>query len=625
MVQAEVGAAKAGIREFLGIKSSNKTFLLGLVLAIGTVFLYRPVEHFPFLHTDDPSYITENPHVQARFSLETIRWALTTHEAANWHPLTWISHAIDFQLFGLNAGRHHDMNVVFHALNAIILFLVLANATEKYFRSFLVAALFAVHPMNVESVAWMAERKTLLSMFFLLLALGAYQWYARKPRVGPYLVVTACFALALMAKPLAITFPFVLLLWDYWPLQRTLPAEAAASGQRSFAPRSVGYLVLEKVPLFLCCVISARMTIAAQFEYKAETWFPLSNRIANALVSYAHYLGKAFWPANLAFLYPHPLTVPAGQVIAATLLLAAVTAAVALCRRERYLTVGWLWFLGTLVPMIGLVQVGKQAMADRYAYLPYVGLFLMVAWGAGELVAHFRVPDVWAAGAAVAVVAILAAVTHHQIGYWVDDETLWTHTLRVTTDNFGAEAALGTELWRLGEIEEAEPHFLRAVRLLPYDFTSNFHLGMYDASHGDPREAADYFKRAAGLDGILPSQRIAALDSLGLTYLELQDWDGARNVFTLALNLNRNFFGAWIGLGVATERQGHPELATKAYLHALHLQPTDWAYLLLAGALQRDGHPDEATKAIEHAKQISSNFPGAEQAAGRILGEPAIR
>jgi tetratricopeptide (TPR) repeat protein len=627
VVHAEVRASEdARATRLFPIEPSYKLLLLGMVLAIGTVLLYRPVDRFPFIHTDDPRYITENPNVQAGLSLRTIRWALTTHEAANWHPLTWISHAIDFQLFGLNSARHHDMNVVFHALNATILFLVLVNATEESFRSFVVAALFAVHPMNVESVVWMTERKTLLSMFFLLLALGAYQWYARKPRVGSYVVVLACFALALMAKPMAVTFPLLLLLWDYWPLQRALVDKTSESDDvRRFPPKSLGYVILEKVPLLICCLISARMTIAAQFEYKAETWFPLSNRIGNALISYARYLGKAFWPTDLAFLYPHPPTIPASQVITATLLLLAITVGVTRGWRERYLTVGWLWFLGAMVPMIGLVQVGKQAMADRYAYLPYVGLFLMVVWGAAEVLAHFRVPRVWAAGVAVAAIAIFAAVTHHQLGYWIDDETLWTHTLQVTTDNFGAEDALGTELWRLGQIEEAEPHFLRAERLLPYDFTSNFHLGMYDAKHGALREALYHFKVAAGLDNILPSQRAAALDSMGLIYLELQDWDNARKVFSLALSVNRNFFGAWIGLGVAIERAGQPELAAKAYFHAVHLQPSDWAYILMAGALERSGHNQEAERALEHAKQISSNLSAAKQAAAQILGEPALR
>jgi Flp pilus assembly protein TadD len=604
---------------------SSAGMALGLLLAISTIVVYRPVDRYPFIHTDDPDYVTENVHVRSGLSWNTFRWAFTTKEAANWHPLTWLSHSLDCQLFGLNSARHHDVNITLHALNAALLFWVLAKATGFPGRSFMVAALFAFHPLNVESVAWIAERKTLLSMLFFLLALAAYGWYARRPRIGPYVVVTLFYALALMAKPQAITFPCVLLLWDYWPLRRMFAEAAEPSlkpeGTPVIPPRGFAWLVLEKLPLLALSAVSAKLTIAAQFGFHAETWFPKSVRAETAIVSYARYVSKAVWPSKLAFLYPHPLSLlPWSQVVPAVLLLVIITGFTAFYWRRRYLTVGWLWFLGTLVPMIGVIQVGEQAMADRYAYLPFIGLFIMFCWAAADVAAEYRLPALWKVGIGVAVLVPLIIVTHRQIGIWSDDETLWTHTLQVTNGNWGAEDALGSELWRQGRMDEAVPHFARAVEVLPYDYTANVDLGTYEALHGNSAEAVERFKKVVRLDNILPRQRAVAFNSLGQAYLQLKDYQNAGQSFALAVRVNPGYYGAWIGLGVALQKAGKPDLAVNAYSRAIQIQPVDWVYLLLARALEQNGQTEKARQATQQAALLSRNFGQTTRTADQILG-----
>ncbi len=418
-------------------------FVLGLLLAVATVALYYPVNHHQFVSYDDDIYVTNNWHIKYGLDWKAVKWAFTGNYGDNWHPVTWLSHGLDCQLFFLNSGRHHATNLLLHTMNAVLLFWVLLRATGYTGRSFMVAALFALHPINVESVAWVSERKNLLSMLFFLLALAAYRWYARwvpQPshhrreagRIGRYLAVVFLFALGLMAKPQIITLPFVLLLWDYWPLRRMFAGSEVASSETRVAPaRSFSWLVLEKLPLLVLVVASAVITLHAQRE--AATPYPLSVRIGNALVSYVWYVRKAFWPSHLALLYPHPPGLPPiWQVVAAVLFLLAVTGLVIARCRQRFFLVGWLWFLGTLVPMIGLVQVGRQAMADRYAYLSFVGLFLMICWGAAEWGEHLHLRPAWLRTASVVVLLALAVVAHRQIGYWSDSITLWTRTLAVT-------------------------------------------------------------------------------------------------------------------------------------------------------------------------------------------------
>ncbi|HEY1263981.1 MAG TPA: hypothetical protein VGF06_10675, partial [Terriglobales bacterium] len=396
----------------------KRTLIFCLLLAVATLSVYNPVSSHPFVNYDDDRYVTDNPHVRGGLSWDTVRWAFTTSAEANWHPLTWISHALDCQVFRLNPAGPHYVNLLLHALNAVILFLLLSRVTGRAGPSLAVAALFALHPMNVESVAWIAERKNLLSMFFFLLALLAYERYARKPGIGRYCLVALWFACGLMSKPMVITLPFLLLLWDYWPLQRW-PAAGAAPGVE---PRRFSFLVLEKLPLFAMSAASAFITMSAQSAggaVRSVAEYSQGIRIENALVAYARYLWLAVWPSRLAPMYPHPGEhIPAWQVAAAIALLLALTTLALAFRNRRYLLTGWLWFLGALVPMIGLVQVGRQAMADRYAYLPLIGIFLMASWGAAEWSSRRKLAAAWVALPTALTLATFAALTYRQIGYW---------------------------------------------------------------------------------------------------------------------------------------------------------------------------------------------------------------
>jgi tetratricopeptide (TPR) repeat protein len=465
--------------------------VLCALLAAASIAVYSPVIGHPFLVLDDREYVVANSHIHNGLSWSTIKWAFASMEAANWHPLTWLSHAFDYQLFGLNPMGHHLDSVLIHALNAVLLFLVLWWMTKRVGPSLLVAALFAVHPLNVESVAWVAERKNVLSTFFFLLAIGAYTWYARRPDWRRYLLLVALFAAGLMAKPMVVTLPFVLLLLDYWPLERIAfrsspcaarqNAGAETSGEKRTATRDLRFLLLEKVPLLLLSAASSWVTLKAQRTVvQSLEEFSFVNRIQNALVAYGLYLWKMIWPAQLAF-YPHSLgALPAWQWLLSGAVLISVTAFVIVFRRKRYLAVGWFWFLGTLVPVIGLVQVGEYAMADRYAYVPLIGIFIMIAWGLADLAEAKHVRTVWGTIAALCVLTALGSATYRQAGLWDSDYDLWAHTLMVGESPY-TQNAIGMALMSPGSemtqaelenfaseparIDEARRHFERALEL----------------------------------------------------------------------------------------------------------------------------------------------------------------
>ncbi len=423
---------------------SLKVFLCTLLTAI-SIALYSPVIRYSFVALDDHDYVTANSHIRAGLSWRTIKWAFTSSTAANWHPLTWMSHALDYQLFALNPAGHHLDNVLIHALNAVVLFLLLAWVTKRTWPSLLVAALFAVHPLNVESVAWVSERKNVLSTLFFFFAIGAYAWYARKPDWRRYLLVAALFAAGLMSKPMVITLPFVLLLLDYWPLGRTLGSPASAVGAVQL-PRE--RLLLEKVPLLFLSVVSGVITMKVQrsgMAVRGLHQFPLVVRIENAIVAYGLYLWKMLWPAHLA-LYPHSaIALPLWQWTLSAAVLVGITTLVIRYRSRRYLPVGWFWFLGTLVPVIGLVQVGEASMADRYAYIPLIGIFVMIAWSVSDMAESRKLRPIWLANAAGCVLLALALVTHRQIGYWNSDYDLWAHVLAISENPF-AHDAMGSAL-----------------------------------------------------------------------------------------------------------------------------------------------------------------------------------
>ena len=425
--------------------------MLCTLLAVATIVVYFPVSGHAFLTFDDHDYVTANPHIHDGLAWSTIRWAFRSTDAANWHPLTWLSHALDYQLFAMNPAGHHLDSVLIHALNAVLLFLLLLSATKRLGPSLLVAALFALHPINVESVAWVAERKNVLSTLFFFLAIGAYGWYSRKPGWRRYLLVAALFAAGLMAKPMVITLPFVLLLLDYWPLGRISPP---ASAEVKVPQRTITKLLVEKIPLLFLSAASAVITIKAQrsgMAVRSLHQFPLGVRVENAIVAYGLYLWKMLWPARLAPLYPHPgISLPAWQWILSAIVLIGITIVVAIfsffLRGERYLAVGWFWFLGTLVPVLGLVQVGDAAMADRYAYIPLIGIFVMIVWNFDDWAETKEIRTVWRVIPALCVLAALSVVTTNQLGYWENEYTLWAHTLAVTGRNPFAHDAMGSAL-----------------------------------------------------------------------------------------------------------------------------------------------------------------------------------
>jgi tetratricopeptide (TPR) repeat protein len=418
--------------------------VLCVLLAAVTIVLYSPVTGFSFIAWDDRDYVTANPHIQGGLAWSTIKWAFRSTDAGNWHPLTWLSHALDYQLFALSPWGHHLDSVLIHAANAVLLFLLLAWVSKRVGPSLLVAALFAVHPLNVESVAWVAERKNVLSTLFFLLAIGGYGWYAKKPNWRRYLLVAALFAAGLMAKPMVITLPFVLLLLDYWPLERIQNGSVSTDGLPQVA---FSRLVLEKIPLLFLSAASALITLKAQrAAERTFEEFPLAIRVENAVVAYGLYLWKMIWPARLAALYPHPAnSLPTWQVILSALILGGVTALVVVFRRKRYLPVGWFWFLGTLVPVIGVVQVGGAAMADRYAYVPLIGIFVMIAWGLDDWAEAKAVPTAWRVIPALCALLALGVVTSRQMGCWRNEYTVWAHTLAVTEQTY-AHDALGAAL-----------------------------------------------------------------------------------------------------------------------------------------------------------------------------------
>lgn len=505
---------------------------------IPTVAIYYPVHTHAFSRLDDYMYVVDNVHVHDGLSWKTVVWAFTALNMANWIPLSWLSHAFDYQLFGLNPAGHHLVNVALHALDVVSLFWVLKRATGYTARSFMVAALFALHPMNVEPVAWVAERKTMLSMVFFLLALEAYRQYARELRPGPLRWVVVLFVLGLMSKPQIITLPFGLLLWDYWPLQRMFPSSKSSSvPPETYPAQSLAQLVKEKVPLLFVCGMGILVTLATQGTARPQYQPPLALRLGNAIVSYVTYIGKAFWPTAMAPEYPYPGNLPIWQVLGALLLLSVITALVLAARRHRYLVVGWFWFLGTLVPTIGLLQVGQQAMADRYIYGSYLGLFIMVCWGIADWAKERRVSVAWLASAGAVVLLALSTVTYRQIGYWRDEITIWSHASQVVKGHWLAEQNLGAELSREGKMDQALTHFLAATAIKPDDTKAMIGAAYCEQKLGNPRDAIAQYKQALLDYNLLDEDRKTVLLNVALAYRGLGDTANAERYYDQAMLL----------------------------------------------------------------------------------------
>jgi protein O-mannosyl-transferase len=596
---------------------------LGLVLLV--LVFYNPVVHNGFTNMDDNGYITENPHVKAGLSWTTVKWALRTADMANWHPLTWLSHALDCQLFGLNPIGHHYENVLIHAANALLLFWLLEVATGLTWPSFMVAALFALHPINVESVAWASERKNVLSMFFFLLAMHAYQRYVRKINVQSYALVAFLFALGLMAKPEIITFPFVLLLWDYWPLHRMFAGNANSELAGRETRRSFGYLFLEKAPLFLLCAGSAAITLIAQSRAEAVHRASLLVRLGNALVAYVRYLGKAFWPSHLCSIYPHQgRFLPAWEGVAAGLVLVLISWLVLWRRNQRYLAMGWFWFLGTLVPVIGLVQVGVQAMADRYAYLSFIGLFICVIWSVNEFVREESVPTAFLVAPAVLLLGTLGMLTRHQITYWHDSITLWNRALEVAPQNPFADNALGYALAQKGDVEAAIAHFDAAENMHYYGTVDLLSIAAYKRDHGHVREAVEEYGRAFAL-APNPKLRSLVLSRVATVFLQIGEIAKARTIAEEAVKENPGNGSAWVAEGLIAESDGNFALAAERISQGMKVEPTDIGYLLLADAYGRAGQPDASQQAVKAAADISADIGTARKEAAEVLANAGIR
>jgi Flp pilus assembly protein TadD len=577
-----------------------------LALALLTLAAFGPIcsREYDFVNFDDDEYVTGNPHVQAGLTPANFRWAWTTFHAFNWHPLTWLSLQCDAQLFGLDPRGFHLTNVVLHVASSIVLFLVLRGMTGAVWRSALVAALFALHPLHVESVAWVSERKDVLSGLFWMLTLAAYVGYARRPGPVRYLLLLVIFALGLLAKPMLVTLPCVLLLLDYWPLRRWEGHAPEASA--AFPPASLRRLIAEKLPLLALAVASSCVTVVAQ-RGVVKTWeeFPLRVRVLNALVAYVAYLGKTFCPSGLAVLYPHPgAALPSWPAIAAAVLLAAITGlALWQARTRPYLSVGWLWYLGTLVPVIGLVQIGLQAYADRYTYVPLVGIFVIVAWGLGDLAARGReLRNVAVLLGGGAVMACLV-VTMLQVRHWRSSVTLWEHTLAVTSGNAVAHDSLGSALAQQGKTQAALAHFRDAVRIRPDYPDAQYKLAMLLLGQGKAAEARVHAEAALKSSPDDPRPRTC----LGLAQLQEGQTDEAARTLEEVVQAHPDFALAVNGLGEARLRQGRVTDALACFLRAAALQPADVLYQSnLAAAYAESGRYDEAISAAERALALAS-------------------
>jgi tetratricopeptide (TPR) repeat protein len=504
------------------VRPSLSRAALPIVLFLATLAVFSRSSACGFVNYDDELYVTRNPHVAVGLTRQSAAWALTATDASNWHPATWLSLQLDSSIYGPNRPwGFHLTNVLLHAANTVLLYWVLWRMTGAEWRCALAAALFGLHPLHVESVAWVAERKDVLSTFFGLLAVGAYAGYAVRPRAGGYVGVLLCLALSLAAKPMFVTLPALLLLLDYWPLRRT-----ALPWTR---------LLAEKLPLVAVAAASAAVTLFAQAKGGSVNSLgdiPLAWRVQAALVAYVGYLGKAFWPAYLAPFYPHPGgTLSWWQSVAAGLLLAAVTAAVlAAARRRPYLALGWLWYLIALVPVIGLVQVGWQGMADRYTYVPLIGPFIAVSWGLADLVGRWRVA---AAAVAAAGLSACAALSWIQVGYWHDSLTLWNHTLQGREDNLVAHYCLGLALADQGRTDAAVAHYRRSLELKPDHPEAHYALAQAFLQHGQYGEAIRHLEATL----TLKPRYAEAENNLGLAYQQRGDFEEAARHYTAALEI----------------------------------------------------------------------------------------
>ena len=588
---------------------------LAALLALGTAAVYAPAMRNGFVNLDDPDYVTRNPHVLAGLTWADIRWALgSSYPSSNWHPLTWISHMVDVQLYGRNPAGHHFTSVLLHILGVVLLFLLIERATGRPLRSAAVAALFAVQPLNVEAVAWISERKSVLSVLLFLLGIGAYGWYAKRPSVGRYLWVVLFFALGITAKVMVIPFPFALLLLDYWPLRR-LPGMGTDGNPRKFFA-ALRALVIEKIPLFVMAAAGGAVTVYVHSrEHALTATMPFSWRFKNAIFSYVAYLGKAIWPVGLAPYYPHPENTLSWTIVALSgLALAAITLIVWRFRERKYLLMGWLWYLGTMLPMIGFIQTGRQGMADRFMHIPMMGLLFALVWLIGDLAAEKH----WQKEIAVAIfllaLAPFAALTIKQIGYWHDSYTLFAHTLDVTKNNGFAENDFGVALMERGEPQLAAQHFVAAVRLSPDLASPHYNVAVLLQKQNRLEDAEHEYRAALALSSD-QVEIVQSHNNLGILYLVQGKYAAATAELSAAIAIDPNEQNSYIGRGTAEMQMMNTDAAIADFTNAAQIAPSPLALFRLGQALESKGDTQQAAKAYAAALQLA---PAMSEARSRL-------
>lgn len=558
-------------------------------LVVLTLLPYVQVRHFEFINFDDTFYITENTRVQQGLSWDNVRWAFSSHTAPGWNPFAWVAHMADCQWFGLDAGAHHLSGLLWHVLNGPLLFILLFQLTNSVWRSAFVAALFAIHPLHVESVAWISERKDVMSTFFWLLTGLAYVGYVRRPGVARYGLTLLAFAAGLLTKPMLVTLPCVLLLWDVWPLKRI--------HLQSLRTRQAVWLIVEKAPLFVLAVAAGVVTVWVQAEGGAVQKLgslSLWARSANAVNAYGEYMWKMVYPTGLSVFYPHPgeavdfvrLTCSAAVIVVCTLV------ALWFVRSKPYLLVGWLWYLGMLAPVIGIIQVGSQGMADRYTYLPIVGLFIAITWGVHDIARRRGMPKKVLHASAAAIIAVLTIVCANQVSYWRDSETLFAHAVEVTSNNALAHNNLGTAYHAQGRHAEAEEQFKIAMKALPKDIKAYYNMGVVRLEQKRYEEAMNWLDIALTIDEDDPD----VLVNLAKVYLETAEPGEAERLCRGALESDPLSVTAHVNLGVALAKQGRLTEAAAAYVNGLKVDPFNAsAHMNLANVLARAGKYAEAS------------------------------
>jgi Flp pilus assembly protein TadD len=592
------------------LAQSPQRLLIAVAIALLAIAVFWQVLGHPFVSFDDDEYVTANPVVLGGLSKSGLAWAFSTMHFTNWHPLTWLSHMVDVELFGLNPRGHHLTSLLLHALNSTLLFLLLSRMTGANWPSAFAAAAFAVHPLRVESVAWIAERKDVLGGFFWILTMGAYVRYTERTTLWRYLCVVLLFALGLMAKPMLVTLPFALLLLDYWPLSR-FPRWGAFLGR--FPDGSVQSggpgLLAEKIPLFLLTVVSCVFTYTASSYGGAlidHGKLPFPVKATNALVSYAIYIGKTVWPSSLAVFYPHPDAIPSEWTITGAAALAAIAVAVTIWHGKRlpYLAVGLLWFAGTLIPVIGLVQVGSQGMADRYTYIPSIGLFIAAAWGIRDLSAGWRIRKQVLACLFGVVIVALSAVTLRQLTYWSSNTSLFSHAIEVTSGNFLAESNLGVALETQGKTEEAITHYRKAIAIRPTYVDARYNLAVALARLGRTDEAIASYRKTLEYD----PRHAPAHNNLGFLLAGRGNLDAAIAEYKEAIRIQGTFLLAYNNLGAALGRQGKLDESIWHFSQAARINPQDvMTHLNLGVAWQMKG---DLGTALYHFREAQRLRPG---------------